>query len=295
MSIMVATISLSLAACSSSKSIPDKDLVKIFHDAFLANAYINEKLSGEDSLLIYEPILARYGYTVDDMRFTVQTIAQRKSSRLSDLVGEASQILNEEYKMYNYQLVVLDTIDNVARRRFTRVIHSDSLIRVRKLSDTAKLHISIADLIPGEYTISFDYHIDTTDENRNSRVEAYMKLGNGSQAMRHTMMLSRYRDSKYQRKFTADTMHKELHINMFYHPENDEAKRPGMTIRNFKITRIIPDEQAVDSLYYEQMGPMLFNHKLMNPIKPKALKGKAQRASTEKSKTKSKKETTKRK
>ena len=102
---MVATISLSLAACSSSKSIPDKDLVKIFHDAFLANAYINEELSGEDSLLIYEPILARYGYTVDDMRFTVQTIAQRKSSRLSDLVGEASQILNDEYKMYNYQLI----------------------------------------------------------------------------------------------------------------------------------------------------------------------------------------------
>ena len=46
LSIMVATISLSLAACSSSKSIPDKDLVKIFHDAFLANAYINEELSG---------------------------------------------------------------------------------------------------------------------------------------------------------------------------------------------------------------------------------------------------------
>ncbi|MBQ6613073.1 MAG: cell envelope integrity protein TolA [Alistipes sp.] len=260
------------AACSNRKGIPDNDLVKIFHDAFIANAYCNEKLSGVDSLLIYEPILARYGYTIDDMRFTVQTISQRKSSRLSDLVGEASRILEEESKGNAYQLMVLDTIDNVAKRKYTRVMLSDTLIKAHRLKDTSKLHIVLRDIIPGEYNVTFDYLIDTTDENRNSRVEAYLTTGDSSQTSRNTLMLSRYRDAKYQRKFTAESMHRELHINLYYHNKNEEHKKPGVTIRNLKITRVLPNEQALDSLYEEQMGPMLFNHKFLTTgqaIQPK--------------------------
>ena len=262
-------------SCSGPKAISDKDLVKIFHDAFLANAYFTECVINDDSLLLYEPILARHGYTVEDMQYTVQTIAQRKSSRLSDLVGEASSLLEEESRQYNYQLVVLDTIDNIAKRKYTRIVYSDSLITAKRLADTTKLHIVIRDLTPGEYNIAFDYHIDTADQNRNSRIEAYLTLGDSSMTARHTMMLGRYRDSKYQRKFTADTIHKELHINMFYHPKNEEAKRPSIVIRNLTITRILPKEWAVDSLFEEQMGPLLFNHKLMSPVGNTELRGKA--------------------
>jgi hypothetical protein len=261
---------LGIVGCSGPKAIPDKDLVKIFHDAFLVNAYIDVCDVSQDSLLLYEPILSRYGYSVEDMQFTVRTIASRKSSRLSDLVGEASTMLEEESTTHNYKLRVLDTIDNVAKRKYTRIMYSDSLIRVRRLSDTTKLHITLGDLVPGEYTVEFEYYIDTTDENRNSRMEAYLKLNDGSPALRHTFMLSRYRDAKYQRKFTADSIHKELHINMYYHPKNEESKRPGITIRNLTITRVLPTEQAVDSLFDEQMGPMLFNHALMTTSKTSA-------------------------
>ena len=251
--------SLWIVACDGPRAIPDKDLVKIFHDAFLANAYISECNIAEDSLLLYEPILARYGYTVEDMRHTVSTIASRKSSRLSDLVGDASALLEEESKGYNYQLRVLDTVDNVAKRRYTRVMHTDSLIRVRRLSDSTTLQITLKDLVPGEYTVEIEYYIDTTDENRNSRVEAYLKLNDGTQALRHTMMLSRYRDGKYSRKFVADTSHKELFVNVFFHPASEEPKKPDVKIKNLKITRVIPVDKAVDSLYDEQLGALIFN------------------------------------
>lgn len=265
---------LGIVGCSGPKAIPDKDLVKIFHDAFLANAYIDVCDVSQDSLLLYEPILSRYGYSVEDMQFTVRTIASRKSSRLSDLVGEASSALEEESKTHNYKLRVLDTIDNVAKRKYTRIMYSDSLIRVRRLSDTTKLHITLGDLVPGEYTVEFEYYIDTTDENRNSRMEAYLKLNDGSPALRHTFMLSRYRDGKYSRKFTTDTSHKELFVNIFYHPGSDERKKPDIKVTNFTITRVIPNEQAVDSLFEEQMGAMMFNSELMatyleGGVKPK--------------------------
>lgn len=262
--------SLAVVGCSGPKAIPDKDLVKIFHDAFLANAYISECNITEDSLLLYEPILARYGYTVEDMQHTVNTIASRKSSRLSDLVGDASIMLEEESKLYNYQLRVLDTIDNVAKRHYTRIMYSDSLIRVRRLSDSTKLHITLSDLIPGEYIVEFEYYIDTTDENRNSRIEAYLRLNDGTEAMRHTMMLSRYRSGKYNRKFMVDTSHKELYVNIFYHPRSEEPKKPDVKVENFKITRVIPTEQAVDSLFDEQMGALMFNKGLMTSfVEPK--------------------------
>jgi hypothetical protein len=251
------------AACSTRKGIPDGDLVKIFHDAFIANAYCNEKLSGEDSLLIYEPILARYGYTIDDMRYTVQTISQRKSSRLSDLVGEASQILENESRGNSYQLLVLDTIDNVAKRRYTRTIYEDSLIRAKRLRDTSKLRITIDDLTAGEYTISFDYFIDTLDENRSSRVLVCAMVNDTIETLRHTMMLSRFRDGSYTRKLLIDSTHTEIRIDMYYHHRNEEPKVPDMKITNFKVVRVLPTEQSVDSLYRHQLDIRLLNYDMM--------------------------------
>jgi hypothetical protein len=76
-------------------------------------------------------------------------------------------------------------------------------------------------------------------------------------------MLSRYREGKYSRKFSADTQHKELYVNMYYHPKNEESKLPDITIRNFKIVRVLPTEVSVDSLYREQLDLRIINHDLM--------------------------------
>ena len=259
----IAILSLIVVACSGPKVIPDNILVNIFHDAFVANAYITETNVNSDSLYIYEPIFERYGYTMSDLQHTLTTINERKSSRISDIMHRVSEKLESEYKDEQRKIIVLDTIDNFAKRAYTRTVYSDSLIRVNKLRDTSKLRIHLQDLIEGEYTVSFDYYIDTLDENRNSRVEAYLVTGDSSQVLRHTMMLSRYRKGVYSRKFTADSMHKELVVNMFYHPRNEESKLPDITVNNFKIVRVLPTEISVDSLYMEQLNLSIFNHDLM--------------------------------
>lgn len=259
----IAILSLIVVACSGPKVIPDNILVNIFHDAFVANAYITETNINSDSLYIYEPIFERYGYTMSDLQHTLTTINERKSSRISDIMQRVSEKLESEYKDEQRKIIVLDTIDNFAKRAYTRTVYSDSLIRVNKLRDTSKLRIHLKDLIEGEYTVSFDYYIDTLDENRNSRVEAYIVTSDSSQVLRHTMMLSRYRKGVYSRKFTADSMHKELVVNMFYHPRNEESKLPDITVNNFKIVRVLPTEISVDSLYMEQLNLSIFNHDLM--------------------------------
>lgn len=258
-----AVLLLTSVGCQHNREIPDEDLIKIFHDAYLANAYIGEKGIHEDSLFLYEPIFERYGYTVKDMQHTLKTFSKRKSALLSDLMVEVSKQLEQEARIEGRKIVVLDTIDNVAKRRYTRTVYEDSLIRVKRLRDTNKLRITINDLATGDYTITFDYLIDTLDENRNSRVEVYALAGDTLETLRHTMMLSRYRQSSYTRRLSIDSTHTEIHIDMYYHPQNEESKLPDITIRNFKVIRVLPTSVSVDSLYQKQLNLRLFNYDLM--------------------------------
>ena len=57
------------------------------------------------------------------------------------MVEQSIRLLEEESAYYKYEVGVLDTIDNVARRRFTRTVYSDSLIRVTRIKDTARLRV----------------------------------------------------------------------------------------------------------------------------------------------------------
>lgn len=254
---------LSSVGCQDQRVIPDKDLINIFHDAYLANAYIGECGINEDSLYLYEPIFDRYGYTVEDMQYTLKTFSERKSALLSDLMMEVSARLEREAKVEQRKIVVLDTIDNVAKRRYTRTVYEDSLIHVKRLRDTNDLRIKIKDLTTGDYTISFDYFIDTLDENRNSRILVYAMKSDTLETMRHSMMLNRYRIASYTRKLSIDSTHTEIFIDMFYHPINEEIKLPNIKIMNFKVVRVLPTEQSVDSLYRKQLGIRLLNYDTM--------------------------------
>ena len=151
-------------ACARHKIIPDRKLAQIFHDAFLANAYIGSEQVDIDSLNIYEPIFADYGYTTEDVYYTIGNFSKRKSARLGDVVEQAIEMLEAEGKYYNREVAVLDTIDNVARRSFTRTVYADSLIRVGSLRDTARLRFSV-DVRPGEYNLSLKYLVDSLDRN----------------------------------------------------------------------------------------------------------------------------------
>lgn len=259
---LIATL-LVASGCNGPKEIPSEDLVKIFHDAFLANAYIDQHLTGEDSLKVYEPIFERYGYTLDDVQHTIKTFSERKSERLSDLVDRASVMLEAEMREHSYKVMILDTIDRVAQRTFTHTLVQDSLIHVTRLKDTTKLQLRVEELIPGKYTVSFDYLIDSLDENRNSRIELHVVRNDSTEVLRHTSMMSRHRAGKYSRELNIDSTHKALCLNMFYHTRNEEREKPDVKITNLKIVRVLPADVAVDSLYYTQLNMRIFNHRMM--------------------------------
>ena len=260
-------LGLMAGACVRHKIISDEELAHIFHDAFLTNAYVSTERLSLDSLNIYEPIFARYGYTTEDVQYTIGNFSKRKSARLGDVVEEAIRMLEEEGLRYEHEVAVLDTIDNVARRTFTRTVLADSLVRVRSLRDTARLHIRLDSLLPGEYNLTVNYLVDSLDRNPGLRGSAWLIRTDGSRTSSYTFTMRRNKEERFTRRYTADSTTRELHLNLFLPREG--ATRPSVTLRDLEIRYTPPTRQAVESLYLRQPDIRIFADEFFRAAHPK--------------------------
>ena len=253
------------AACARHKIIPDDKLAQIFHDAFLTNAYIGSEGVKTDSLRIYEPIFARYGYTTDDVHYTIGNFSKRKSARLSDVVEQAIKLLETEAEHLDREVSILDTIDNVARRTFRRTLYADSLVRVTRLRDTARLRFVFDSIRPGDYTIAFDYLIDSLDENTQLRASVWFERADDRRVNVSPTYLTRRRAAEYRREMKADTSMRRLVLDL-YEIRSPKPKRPHMTVRNLRVVYTPDAAEAVDSLFLRQLNIKIFADDFCNPL-----------------------------
>ena len=254
------------AACSRHTVIPDEELAMIFRDAYLANAYISDQRVSTDSLRIYEPIFARYGYTTEDVHYTIGNFSKRKSARLSDVVERAIDLLEAEGKIYNRQVEILDTIDNVARRTCTRTVLADSMLHIRSLRDTSLLRRTI-DVQPGEYRVTMRYSVDSLDRNRRGlKAMTWLERANGTRSSSYTSTLRRDRDETFTRLLTADSTHQRLHLDLldFY----DRPERPSMFVEELRVEYTPPTEKAVEELYDRQLDIRIFADDFFRTTQP---------------------------
>ncbi len=260
----------SLAGCKRHTIIPDEELAQIFHDAFLINSYLEKSNAKRDSLLIYEPLFARYGYTTEDVRYTIGNFSKRKSARLGDVVELAIERLENEGTLLNKMVADLDTVNNVAVRTSRRTIYSDTLIRATRLKDTTKLRITLDSIRPGSYQIFTRYEIDSLDENRSLRAQLWMERHDSSRTGLYTIQLRRRSEEDFNRMLMADSSIRRIVIN-FWLPLNKQVKRPHITLRDLKIDYLLPTAEAVDSLYERQLNIRIFAHDFLQFLQADSL------------------------
>ena len=261
-------LGLMAGACVRHKIISDAGLANSFHTAVLSNPTLSAGWRSVYWLNIYEPIFARYGYTTEDVQYTIGNFSKRKSARLGDVVEEAIRMLEEEGLRYEHEVAVLDTIDNVARRTFTRTVLADSLVRVRSLRDTARLHIRLDSLLPGEYNLTVNYLVDSLDRNPGLRGSAWLIRTDGSRTSSYTFTMRRNKEERFTRRYTADSTTRELHLNLFLPREG--AKRPSVTLRDLEIRYTPPPRQAAESLSRRQLDLRTSAEELFRAAPPKA-------------------------
>lgn len=263
---MLLSLAVLTTSCVRRVTIPDSELALIFRDAFLVNAYVlNEKIEF-DTLQVYQPIFDRYGYSAEDVAYTVGSFSKRKSARLGDVVEQAIRLLEKEEKIYSHEAMILDSVDAKAIRFSSRSIYSDDLVEFHSLSDTTKLRIELDSLPPGKYHISYNYHVDSLDNNKSSyRTQSWVEIpGLATKKGLSTVYLRKRTEAKHERTLNFDTLTGRVVILL---AESFEAKRkPHVTFKDINVVFTPPTEDAVDQLFKSKLDIKIFAYDFFNPL-----------------------------
>ena len=245
---------VAFTSCQKRVVIPDNTLVDIFHDAFVVNAYVGYERMNLDSIAMYESIFNHYGYTAQDVAYTVGNFSRRKSARLGTIVEKAISRLESESKLYEKRVVILDTIRDVAIRSFTRTIFEDTLISAKRRADSKKLRIAMPIQNLGEYIISYEYECKDNLEKYPRRAEMYFTDERGRRSSNISLTL--HKKEKIRRTMTTRnekdmccSLIVELGNYMEINSKKRQPKKQDLTIRNLNITYKPHENVAVDSLY----------------------------------------------
>ncbi len=261
--IIVAIIALS--SCQKDRIIPDGELAQIFKDAFVVNAIATEQKIRLDSLNIYEPIFEKYGYTTQDVQYTIGNFSKRKSARLSDVVEGAIALLEKEGVKYDKEVAILDTIRAVSQREMSRVLLERELILLEAIKDTTKFNINIEDIKGGKYVVSFDYLIDSLDENIGSyrSIIWFENRGDSREYQKNTSYLQRNNVNSHSQTVRISSDYDYMKISIV--DLMGKRRRPHVKVRDVKI-EFTPLADAAEELMFEKLLPLkIYSDELLPP------------------------------
>lgn len=275
-----------LSSCQRNKVIPEQELGAIFHDAMLVNAYIGIESINIDSLNIYEPIFEKYGYTTEDMRYTINNFSRRKNARLGDVAEYMIERFDNETKALRREVAILDTINNVADRRFKSEVARDTAIVVKNAADSVKLFHYIPIKGKGVYDIALSYTVDEDDNVRGRRILIHRIRRDSSKHLIYQSQLQLNRKtnvSTRQKIEEQDSIFVAFLIEMSDRQRVNKADRKKitrMTIHEIKAEYQPDTEDCVRMLFDEQANVRIFSDSMIRSIETLAAgpAGKTERA-----------------
>ncbi|MBQ6584830.1 MAG: DUF4296 domain-containing protein [Alistipes sp.] len=264
--VLIITLTLlCIVSCARKKEIDDQTLAKIFSEAYISNAYLGINYFNIDSVQIYEPILERYGYTPEDLRYTIGNFSRRKSAQLGRVLKDAEEQIKVFADIYEKEVVILDTIKNVAVRSMQRVVCKDSLISVKKLADTSKLKLVVEPLQSGMYSIRYRYTCEREkfkekgkSKELSLRGAINIETNNGIHKNNYSYNL---RDEEnIRRTITTDTASKRLVITFAKTADQSKKmKKPNVTVTDLVIEYTPEENLAIDSLFKRYIDIKIFD------------------------------------
>lgn len=260
--IYIVLASLVLAACHRGpKAIPEKDMRSIMREALISQAILQVDNSGDtrlkpiDSLDLHTDILKKYGYTLEDFRFTVREMSMRKSNPLANILsGVATDIKafsSVAEARYKEQL----KIDSTAQARTADTVFlSDTVLRGRfdgyKIVYTGPAAKDSA-VAPGTYRLSFDYSTGSHARSYTKSVRT-RRTGPSGSLSESTLWIPVAKDTtRYEGEIKVGNSVRQLDITL------SETLRPDIPkdtcyLTAIRLVRILPVRQARD-LFLSQL------------------------------------------
>lgn len=168
--IIYISICLIFISCSSkNKYIPENELSDIIVQSVVTESFLrntNKLQYGSDTLNFYLPIIDKYGYTVEDVQYTISRMIERKSDVFGILVQDMSARVDLIKKQYEY-------LGDMGRNWRSRVkdevidtlFFSPDSIRITSYKDLKMLDYKLPVNEMGEIIVKYNYRIFNTDSN----------------------------------------------------------------------------------------------------------------------------------
>lgn len=267
--LLTITLGIVMLGCNSPRVIPDKTLGKIFHDALLVNAYLQQNAHYKnDSLNFYEPIFAKYGYTPEDMHHTINKIAGRKSSSLGNVTDYMTKLMEEQSDALHIQVTKQDTIESVATRRYKEIIYHDTTIVAKTEADTALVQISVHHAKRGVYRITGSYTIDREDKGIGRRYAISWKCGDSLIRDVTSNYMIKGRKSSFSAEVVlneSDSMADNLVIDFTrFNLKRNRLKKIPITIHELKVEYNLSKDEALERVFKEQSNLRIFADTMIN-------------------------------
>lgn len=264
--VLIITLTLlCIVSCARKKEIDDQTLAKIFSEAYISNAYLGINYFNIDSVQIYEPILGRYGYTPEDLRYTIGNFSRRKSAQLGRVLKDAEEQIKVFADIYEKEVIILDTIKNVAVRSMQRVVCKDSLISVKKLADTSKLKLVVEPLQPGMYSIRYRYtcereKIKEKGKSKDLSLRGAINIETDNGIHKNNYSYNLRDEENIRRTITTDTASKRLVITFAKTADQSKKmKKPNVTVTDLVIEYTPEENLAIDSLFKRYIDIKIFD------------------------------------
>ncbi len=265
---------VTLVGCSRNKVISDGELAQIFSDAFLVNAYIIVNDMKLDSLNIYEPVFERYGYTTEDVQYTIGNFSKRKSARLGNVVERAIAILEEKGSQFDREIAIVDTVSAITRRMQRRDVYYRDEVFVDSQRDTINMLVTIPDIKPGDYILTFDYLVDSLDQNNGAyRTRSWFETGekqNDFDRDRHdekSSYLQRNKVLTHRRTFEVDREYENMSLVLI--DLLGKKKAPHIKIRDIRVSYTPTAEISERETFDDMLNFKIFSDELLFALTPK--------------------------
>ncbi len=150
-----------VVSCSEHKAIPEQELQKIITESLIRQSVINGTNSYRrgsnqvDTIDYHSEVLSKYGYTLEDFRYTIESMARRKSNPLDGILDAVSEDITRQALVAETRYKQAIEFEKAALNKYRDTIYrSDTILR----KDFKDFKLEFTDsLVKGVYRISVTY------------------------------------------------------------------------------------------------------------------------------------------
>lgn len=252
-----------LVSCDGPSTIPEAKLESIITEVLLVEGVRGSGLKFDtkgpsDSIDFYSPVLNKHGYSVADFRYTINSLASRKSNPLEAVMERVVATIDKYAIEAQRRYDIARRYDSLALRAFADTVYRlDSTL----VGSLRKFRIRLDSIKAGDYKVTMDYRSMLDYRLPQKSIKYYFAQAGDKKPAENTVWMSRVDDVRQlDETFTApkdrDSLivyFSEAAINR-YRAKKEAAVKDTSFIANIAIVYTPPIAEARERYYTTFFG-----------------------------------------